>query len=127
MHMAAKAEFLTTKTPGASSCVSTDHFVFASAVAIDPATLSRVPEADTIANEMRHCLNAVEDAISLAGCTLKDVVKASCYVSDEEYRMEALEAYRARLGAGPYPTRTTVVMGLAGNCRVQVEVTAVRS
>jgi 2-iminobutanoate/2-iminopropanoate deaminase len=124
--MALKADFITTKVPGASACVSTDHFVYVSAVAIDPAAMRRIPEAVTIADEMRHCLLSIEDSLGRAGCGLADIAKVSCYVSDEQYRMEALHAYRDHFGAGPYPSRGTVVAGLAGDCRVQLEVTAVK-
>jgi 2-iminobutanoate/2-iminopropanoate deaminase len=124
--MASKADFIATKIPGASACVSTDHFIYVTAIAIDPAAMRRVPEAVTIGDEMRHCLLSIEDSLGRAGCSLADIAKVSCYVSNEDYRMDALHAYRDHFGAGPYPSRSTVVAGLAGDCRVQLEVTAVK-
>jgi 2-iminobutanoate/2-iminopropanoate deaminase len=110
---------------GVSRGVVTDHFAFASAVAIDVQTMKRLAQADTVENETRICLEQIENTFKEAGLTRRDVVKTTCYLRDEAYRMEFLAAYKAFFGDGPYPCRCTVVLGIAGDCRVQVEATAV--
>ncbi|MCG3754076.1 RidA family protein [Amycolatopsis sp. Poz14] len=114
------------KHPGSSSGSASGDFVFASAVAIDPATMRRIPEARTVAEETRAVLALVEDHLAQAGCGLRDVVKTTCYVSEETDRMEFIQAYRDVFAPGPYPARCTVVMGIAGDCRVQVDAIAYR-
>jgi 2-iminobutanoate/2-iminopropanoate deaminase len=52
------------------------------------------------------------------------VVKSTCYFSDEAHRFEAIEAYRQAFAPGPYPARCSFTLGLAGDCRVQIEVVA---
>ncbi|MEQ9244093.1 RidA family protein [Roseovarius indicus] len=111
---------------GVSRGVATEHFVYAAGLAIDGATMRRVPEADTIENETRICLQRIEDTLAEAGLSLKDVAKTSCWVSDEAYRFEFIHAYRDYFAPGPFPSRGTVSASLAGDCRVQIEVTAVR-
>jgi 2-iminobutanoate/2-iminopropanoate deaminase len=39
--------------------------------------------------------------------------------------MEFIEAYRDFFSPGPYPARCSLVLGIAGDCRVQIEVIAV--
>ena len=110
---------------GVSRGVVTDHFAFASAVAIDVRTMKRLTQADTVGNETRICLEQIETTLKEAGLTRRNVVKTTCYLRDEAHRMEFLAAYKAFFGDGPYPCRCTVVLGIAGDCRVQVEATAV--
>lgn len=110
---------------GVSRGVVTDHLAFASAVAIDVATMKRLAEANTIANETRVCLERIEATLKEAGMTRRNIVKTTCYLRDESYRMEFVHAYREFFGDGPYPCRCSVVLGIAGDCRVQVEATAV--
>lgn len=109
-----------------ASGAATDHFVFACAVAIDVATMRRVSEAVTIADETRVVLRSIEAQLAEAGCTLRDVVKTTCYVSDEAHRMEFIYAYKEVFAPGPYPARCTFSLGIAGNCRVQVDAIAYR-
>lgn len=110
---------------GVSRGVVTDHFAYASAVAIDVKTMKRLAAADTVGDETRICLEQIENTLKEAGMSRRNVVKTTCYLRDESYRMEFLQAYKAFFGDGPYPCRCTVVLGIAGDCRVQVEATAV--
>ncbi len=98
--------------------------VYASSLAIDVATMKLVPEADTIANEVDVVLGRISKQLEAKDLTLKDVVKTTCYLRDESYREEFVKAYDAAFAPGPYPVNLTVVLGLAGNCRVQIEVVA---
>jgi 2-iminobutanoate/2-iminopropanoate deaminase len=99
-------------------------FVYASSLAIDVETMRRVPEAGTIAEETDVVLDRIEARLQQSGLSLKDIIKTTCYVSDEAFRMPMIEAYKQRFAPGPYPARVTVVLGLAGDCRVQIEAIA---
>lgn len=107
--------------PGAAA----NGMVFAGGMALDLQTLKRLPEAVTIADETRLALKEVEDVLAGAGCTLKDIVKITCYLSDNAYRQEFWQAYTEAMGPGPYPARTTFVVGIAGDCRVELDAVAV--
>jgi 2-iminobutanoate/2-iminopropanoate deaminase len=108
----------------AMSTQTTSPFVYASSLAIDVETMRRVPEAGTIAQETDVVLDRIAARLAHAGLALRDVVKTTCYVSDDAYRMDFVAAYKERFAPGPYPARVTVVLGLAGDCRVQVEAVA---
>ncbi|MGH3242043.1 MAG: RidA family protein [Spirillospora sp.] len=98
--------------------------VYAVSLAIDVATMKRVPEADTVANETRVVLDRLGARLADSGLTLRDVAKTTCYLRDESYYEEFERAYREAFAPGPYPARSTVVLGLAGDCRVQIEAVA---
>lgn len=102
----------------------TSPLVYASSLAIDVATMKLVPEADTITNETAVVLERISRQLEAKGFGLADVVKTTCYLSDESYREEFNRAYDAAFAPGPYPVNLTIVLGLAGNCRVQIEVVA---
>ncbi|MBS1887873.1 MAG: RidA family protein [Actinobacteria bacterium] len=102
----------------------TGPFVYASSLAIDIETVRRLPEADTVAAETRIVMEKIEAQLAAAGLARKDIVKTTCYLSDESHRMEFVGAYKEHFGDGPYPARCTVVLGLAGDCRVQIEAVA---
>lgn len=112
---------------GVSAGAVTDDYVFAAGIAIDSKTMKRLEEADTIANETKAVLKRLESVLSDADCTLRDVVKLNCYISDEAFRDEFEVACKQVFDPGPYPVRNTFVIGIAGDCRVQVEATAVSS
>lgn len=111
---------------GLSSGVGTDGFVYAAGLAIDPETMARRTEAESVADETRICLRNVSRILADAGLTLRDVVKTTCYIRDEAHRFEFLEAYKEVFAEGPYPARSTFVLGIASNLRVQIEAIAVR-
>jgi 2-iminobutanoate/2-iminopropanoate deaminase len=119
-------ELLLATSHGVSAGASTGRFVFAAASAIDVATMRRVPEADTVANETRVVIERLGRVLNEAGCSLQDLAKVTCFVSDEAFRMEFIFAYRDLLAPGPYPSRATFSIGLAGDCRVQIDAIAVR-
>ena len=111
---------------GLSSGTGTEVLVFAPGLAIDADTMKRRESAVTIADEVRCCFENISDILAEAGLGISDIVKTTCYLQEEEYRMEFIEAYKAALGDGPYPARNTFVLGIASNCRVQIEAVAVR-
>lgn len=83
--------------------VATRDFVFAGGMALDFDTITRRQDADTIASETRICLEEIQAILEAAGCTMKDIVKMTCYLSDDAYRQEFWTAYTEFLGTGPYP------------------------
>jgi 2-iminobutanoate/2-iminopropanoate deaminase len=103
-----------------------DRLVFASASALDPATQRRVPEAESLRDEVRVCLERLERRLGDAGLTLRDLAKVTCWVGDEAHRMEFIYAYRDLLAPAPYPSRATFSTGLPGDCRVQIDAIAAR-
>ena len=111
---------------GLSSGTGTDTLVWAPGLAIDPNTLQRRADAVTIADEVKVCFDNIEAVLAEAGLTLDYIVKTTCYIQDEEHRMEFIGAYKAAFGDGPYPARNTFALGVASDCRVQIEAIAVR-
>ncbi|MEU1999866.1 RidA family protein [Rhodococcus sp. NPDC019627] len=112
---------------GLSSGTATDVLVYAAGLALDPETMARRKDTESIADETRICLENVARILEDAGLTLRDVVKTTCYLRDEAYRFEFLDAYKDAFGKGPYPARSTFVLGIASDLRVQIEAVAVRA
>lgn len=110
-------------TPG----VATGELVFAGGMALDLETLRRKDEAKSIADETRIALDEVKGILEAAGCGLRDIVKTTCYLADDAYRQEFWETYTEVFAPGPFPARATFVVGIAGDCRVEIEAIAVRS
>lgn len=111
---------------GMNPGVATRDFVFAGGMALDFETVTRRADADSVAVETRMCLEEIQAILEAADCSLKDLVKVTCYLADDAYRREFWEAYTEFLGEGPYPVRTTFVAGIAGGCRVELDAIAVR-
>ncbi|MDV7088372.1 RidA family protein [Rhodococcus opacus] len=111
---------------GMNPGVATKDYVFCGGMALDLETLARKPEADTIANETKIALEEIQGILETVGCTLGDVVKTTCYLADDAYRKEFWTAYTEVFGEGPYPARTTLVVGIAGDCRVEIDAVALR-
>ncbi|MCW3007073.1 MAG: putative translation initiation inhibitor, YjgF family [Solirubrobacterales bacterium] len=111
---------------GLSLGVATETLVFAAGMACDTENGTRMKEAKTITDETRICLEMVDATLREAGCTLRDVVKTTCYLHDRHYYAEFVEAYREFFGEGPYPSRCTFYVGIGGDCRVEIDAIAVR-
>jgi enamine deaminase RidA (YjgF/YER057c/UK114 family) len=118
--------FLDSTQHGRSAAVVVGELVFADASALDPDTYRRVPEARSVADETRICLERLELTLEQAGCTLKDLVKVNSYLSDDAHRAEFWESYGEVLAPGPYPPRVTQVTELDGDTRVLLDVVAAR-
>lgn len=112
---------------GLSSGAATEVFVYAAGLALDPNTLRRRADADTVGAETRICLRNIKAILAGTGLTLRHVVKTTCYLSNEAHRGEFIAAYREVFDPGPYPARCTFVLGLAADLRVQIEAVAVRN
>lgn len=100
--------------------------VFLGGMALDLSTLTREAAAVTIADELRISLDGILRTLEQAGGTLADIVKVTCYLSDDRYRAEFRQAFRETFAPGPYPKCLAIVAGLAGDCRVEIEVVAVK-
>ncbi|MDT0203045.1 RidA family protein [Nocardioides sp. AE5] len=111
---------------GMNPGVATKDFVFAGGMALDFDTITRRADADSVATETRMCLEEVQAILEAAGCTIKDIVKMTCYLSDNAHRQEFWTAYKDFMGDGPYPARVTYAVGIAGGCRVELDAIAVR-
>ncbi len=111
---------------GLSKATVTNRYVFTAGMALDLETMSRKAAADTIANETRICLQSIKDTLEITGCSMRDIVKTNCYLSSNDYRREFWDAYNEFLAPGPYPHRCTFVVGIARDCRVEIDVIALR-
>lgn len=111
---------------GLSSGTATDVFVYAAGLALEHSTMKRRIDAFTIHDETRICLENIGIILAEEGLGLRDIVKTTCYLRDESYRGEFIEAYKAMFDPGPYPARCTFVLGLASDLRVQIEAIAAK-
>jgi 2-iminobutanoate/2-iminopropanoate deaminase len=108
--------------PGAAA----NGMVFAGGMALDFETMSRRADAVTIADETRLCLEEIEEIIAAAGCTKRDIVKVTAYLSDDAYRAEFWTAFRAFFEPGPFPARCTFTVGIGCGCRVELDSVSVQ-
>jgi 2-iminobutanoate/2-iminopropanoate deaminase len=112
---------------GLSAGAVAGNMVFTGAMALDLDSLTRVPEAKTIADETRICIEELERGLEKAGCTLNDLVKVNCYLTEDEYRTEFWATYDEIFASVEgQAVRLTQVVGVAGGCRVELDAVAVR-
>jgi 2-iminobutanoate/2-iminopropanoate deaminase len=109
-----------------SQGVETEQFVFANGMAFDNATRTRMAGADTIANETRIVMEAITAMLADAGASMRDIVKTTVYLSDRGFYNEMNSVYSTYWAPGDYPTRATVYVGIGSECRVEVDVVAVK-
>lgn len=109
-----------------SQGVETDSLVFANGMAFDNDTRTRMAEAVTIADETRIVLEALAAILADAGCTLGDVVKTTVYLTERDHYDEMNSVYRQYWSPGEFPTRATVYVGIGSQCRVEIDVVAVK-
>ena len=112
---------------GLSTGAVAGDVVFAAAMAIDMDTLKRPAAAVTIADETRICIEELDEALKLGGCGLKDLVKVNCYLSEDSYRGEFWQTWDGIFAdVGAKVVRLTQVVGIAGDCRVELDAVAIR-
>jgi enamine deaminase RidA (YjgF/YER057c/UK114 family) len=112
---------------GLSAGAVAGPLVFAGGMALDLTTLKRFPQAETIADETRLCLEELDRTLKEAGCSLKDVIKINCYLTKDEFRTEFWATYDAIMDPlGVKAVRLTQVAGMACDCRVELDAVAVR-
>ncbi|SAI00729.1 endoribonuclease [Bordetella ansorpii] len=66
----------------------------------------------------------IEETLALAGCGLKDAVRATVWLSDLALFNDFNEVYRERFGE-TFPSRSTVQAALAMSVDVEIEIQAV--
>jgi 2-iminobutanoate/2-iminopropanoate deaminase len=109
---------------GLSRATRTGRFIFTGAMALDSEKMVRMVEADTVAAEVRICLDQINATLSGQGKTLSDIAKLTLYLSEIVYQEEAETALAAYFGPGSTPLCLTVGAGLACGCRVEIEAVA---
>ena len=109
-----------------SQGVETETMVFANGMAFDNETRTRMVEAESIADETRLVLDALTAILADAGCGIADIVKTTVYLSDTSYYDEMNSVYRTYWEPGQFPTRATVYVGIGSQCRVEIDVVAVK-
>jgi 2-iminobutanoate/2-iminopropanoate deaminase len=111
---------------GLGGAAAIDNLMFCGGMALDIANLRRLSEAETIADETRICFEGIAETLAFNGCALKDIIKVNCFLSEDRFRAEYWQEFKRTFAPGPYPKRLTLVGGLAADCRVELEVMAVR-
>ena len=121
----AKREVYTKAAPhlGAhySQAIVTGDLVYvAGQIPIDPVT--GAPVGGSVYEQSRYVLGLIRAILEQAGCTLDDIVKMNCYLSDLHQFREMDRAF-AEFFKPPYPARATVGVQLVG-CDVEMECVA---
>lgn len=113
--------------PRRSSGATVGDLTFLTVTALDPETGKRVPEAGTVAEEVEVLFARADAVLAEAGLTRRDLVKSTCWVSDEEHRFDFIYAYREQCAEGVYPQRITMSLGLPSDARCAIEFVAAKS
>ena len=113
-------------SPRRSSGVTAGEFTFLSLTALDPETGARDASAVTVADEVEILFQRADAVLAEAGLSRKDLVKSTCWISDESHRFDFIYAYRDRCADGAYPQRITMSAGLPADCRCAIEFVAVK-
>ncbi len=106
--------------------IETEQFVFAVGMAVDEETGSKMDAAATVEDETRICLEGLEAVLGEAGCSLRDVVKTTVYLSAPEHYEPMNATYREYWDDGEEPVRCSVFVGIGASCRVEIDVVAVK-
>ncbi|UVJ40146.1 RidA family protein [Arthrobacter sp. CJ23] len=110
--------------PVLSQATATEHLLFTSGqVGLDPAT-GAVPE--TFAAEVEQALDNLEAVLAAGDCAPEDVVRTFCVLTDAADLPEFNRLYTQRFPDAK-PARTTIVAGLVGPFRFEIEATALRA
>lgn len=84
------------------------------------------PAAPDIAGQTHATLDLIEAILARAGCTLADVVKTTCWITDAALYPAFNAAYGERFAPELAPARSTVIAGLIAPVLVEIEAVAVR-
>jgi 2-iminobutanoate/2-iminopropanoate deaminase len=120
------------RASGVSHGVETDDYVFVASMAFQfgASPARRDDTAVTIEDEVRICLDRMNIKLQAVGCDLSHVVKMTVYLSDRNYAADFQKVYR-EYGErywpdGTWPMRTTHFVGVARDCRVELDAIAVK-
>ena len=80
----------------------------------------------TIEEETRITLGNVGKVLEAAGASYADVVRCGVFITDPDHFGPMNEVYKEFFGE-PLPARTTVVTGLVGGIKVEIDCVAVLS
>jgi 2-iminobutanoate/2-iminopropanoate deaminase len=98
-------------------------FIFAAATSTDPKTGRAIP--GTIEEETQRTVANIARILEVGGSSLKDVVKATVYLSNFEDFDRYNRVYAQYFKQGGYPCRATVqVSKLYGNGKIEIDVIA---
>ena len=108
-----------------SQAITTDDLVFCSGqVGLDPATGDLVPGG--LEAQVERVIQNLAAVLDAAGCTLADVVKTTCFLTDIN-DFATFNGIYARFMPDPPPARSTfAVKGLPKAALVEIEAIAVR-
>lgn len=106
-----------------SQAVAVDHWLYTSGqVALDPATGNLVPGG--FDKQARRVFENLREVLASAGCTFKDVVKATVYLADFNDFPKLNEIYAENMG-DHRPARSTVqVARLPKDALVEIDFVA---
>lgn len=109
-----------------SQAVQAGGFVFVSGqIALDPKTSALVE--GTIQDETHQVMKNLSEVLSAAGCSFKNVVKTTIFLSDMGLFGDVNEVY-GQYFESDFPARETVaVKGLPKNVLVEISVIAVNN
>lgn len=97
-------------------------FVFVSGQTPEKPGTDEMVEGD-IKVQTKQVMENLQNILAASGCTMKDVVKVhACLVNMEDFAGYN-EVYR-QFFSKPYPARTTVECGVAGDCLLEVDAVA---
>jgi len=110
-------------SPHVSAAVVVDGWVFVSGQGpLDMATRKVVPE--TIEDETEMTIRNIEAILKEAGCSLRDVVKCNCYLSDLRDFSGFNAKYEELFSSVVPPARTTVASQLLNGIKVEINAIA---
>jgi 2-iminobutanoate/2-iminopropanoate deaminase len=109
---------------GLSAGASTGKFLFLGSMALDIERLERLPEADTLANEVRICLNSIETRLNARGLQKRDIVKVTAYATEVSYMDALYRGLEDFFSRGPFPPICPIVATVAADCRFEFEIIA---
>ncbi len=99
-------------------------FVFVSGQTPEKPGTDQMVQGD-IKVQTRQVMKNIQNILAAAGCTMDDVVKVQAFLVNMEDFAGFNEVYE-QFFTKPYPTRTTVECGVAGDCLIEVDVIAYR-
>lgn len=102
-----------------SQGIITDNFVFTAGQRPQDPVTGDIPE--DIKGQTRQVIKNIEAILKESGCTLKDVVRTTVYLSDIKYFDEMNRVYK-EMFSEPFPVRTTMGVQLRG---IDVEIDAI--
>lgn len=102
-----------------SQGIITDDFVFTAGQRPQNPVTGEIKK--DIKEQTRQVIENIQAILKESGCTLKDVVKTTVYLSDIKYFDQMNSVYR-QMFSEPFPVRTTIGVQLRG---IDIEIDAI--